>query len=71
MDRQTLAARVEARLDADPRTADAPIGVSARGGEVTLEGTVASAAIKAAAEAIARAEPGVVMVLNDLRIGQA
>jgi len=71
MDRQSLAARVEARLDADPRTADAPISVSGHGGEVTLEGTVASAAIKAAAEAIARAEPGVVMVLNDLRIGQA
>lgn len=68
MDTSSLASRVEARLDADPRTADAQISVSGHAGEVTLEGTVRSAAVKAAAEEIARAEPGVMIVVNELRV---
>lgn len=68
MDTSSLAARVEARLDADPRTADAPISVSGHAGEVTLEGTVRSAAVKTAAEEIARSQPGVMIVVNELRV---
>jgi len=71
MDRQSVAARVEASLDADPRTADAPISVSGMGGEVTLEGTVKSVAIRTAAEEIAKADPGVFMVVNELRVGSS
>jgi len=68
MDRSSLAARVEARLDLDPRTADAPISVSGHAGEVTLEGTVRTVAIKTAAEEIARSDPDVMLVVNELRV---
>ncbi|HLH73181.1 MAG TPA: BON domain-containing protein, partial [Chloroflexota bacterium] len=57
-----------ALLAADPRTALAPIDVTTQGGEVTLSGTVTSPRVKQAAEEIARAVPGVVVVLNELRV---
>ncbi len=63
-----LVARVTARLAEDPRTALAPIDVSALGGEVTLSGAVTSPRVKQAAEEIARSIPGVVVVLNELRV---
>ena len=62
----TLAARVEAALAADPRTAGAAVDVSAAGGEVTLEGAVRSAQVREAAEAVARAAAGAALVVNEL-----
>ena len=67
----TLEARIAARLAADPRTTRAMIDVSAVGSEVTLEGTVRAQRVKQAAEEIARAEPGVALVMNELHIQAA
>jgi uncharacterized protein with GYD domain len=67
----SLATRIAARLAADTRTAVAMIDVSAVGGEVTLEGSVPAASVKQAAEEIARAQPGVALVLNELHVQPA
>jgi osmotically-inducible protein OsmY len=64
----TLAARVSAALAEDPRTALTPIDVSSSDGTVTLIGQVASGEEREAAEQIARAVPGVVMVINALEV---
>jgi uncharacterized protein with GYD domain len=66
----TLSARIEALLDADPRTAQAHIDVISQGGEVTLSGAVASQRERLAAEEIARSAPGVALVLNEVQVGQ-
>jgi osmotically-inducible protein OsmY/sporulation protein YlmC with PRC-barrel domain len=64
----TIAARVSAALAEDPRTALAPIDVSSSGGTVTLIGKVPSSEVREAAEQIARAVPGVAVVINALEV---
>jgi osmotically-inducible protein OsmY/sporulation protein YlmC with PRC-barrel domain len=64
----TLTARVAAALAEDPRTALAPIDVSSSGSTVTLIGQVPSVAVREAAEQIARAVPGVALVINALEV---
>jgi osmotically-inducible protein OsmY len=63
-----LDAAVRARLGADPALRGAPISVSAAGGTVTLSGTVATVALRAAAERTARAVAGVSAVNNQLKV---
>jgi osmotically-inducible protein OsmY/sporulation protein YlmC with PRC-barrel domain len=64
----TIAARVSAALAEDPRTALAPIDVSSSGSTVTLIGQVPSGEVREAAEQIARAVSGVVVVINALEV---
>jgi hypothetical protein len=63
-----IAARVTVALMTDSRTDLTTIDVVSEGGVVTLMGGVDSAAIREAAEEIARSQPSVVTVLNDLEI---
>ena len=63
-----LFGRITAALADDRRTALVPIDVIVARGIVTLNGTVPTPAIKAAAEAIARRQTGVVTVINELEI---
>jgi len=64
----TIAARVSAALAEDPRTGLAPIDVSSSGSTVTLIGQVPSGEVREAAEQIARAVSGVVVVINALEV---
>ena len=64
----TIAARVSAALAEDPRTALAPIDVSSSGSTVTLIGQVPSGEVRQAAEQVARAVPGVAVVINALEV---
>ena len=64
----TIAARVSAALAENPRTALEPIDVSSSGATVTLIGEVTSGEVREAAEQIARAVPGVAMVINALEV---
>ena len=52
----------------DSRTKDDAIEVICLGGQVTLSGKVRKPATKTVAEQIARAVPGVVVVVNELRV---
>jgi uncharacterized protein YrrD len=60
--------RVARALDEDPRTADEPIEVTFERGIVTLGGFVASPQARAAAEVIAATQPGVISVVNTLKL---
>lgn len=64
-----LTARVKARLIAAPDLDGIRIHVSSRDGEVTLDGTVASAEYRADAEKIARRTEGVREVIDRLQVG--
>jgi osmotically-inducible protein OsmY len=64
----TVAARVTAALNADPRTDIALIDVSSRQGVVTLDGRVDDPAVGQAAEEIAARQAGVVDVTNQLEV---
>ncbi len=57
------------QLQNDPRTKGAVIDVGFNRGMVVLTGTVKSAAIVQAAEEIARQQPGVITVTNELKVG--
>jgi osmotically-inducible protein OsmY len=61
--------RVIESLMSDPRTKDSGIEVSCTGGIVTLAGSVKSAAVRDAAEEIARHQDGVVTVINEIKVG--
>ena len=63
-----LGSAVRTRIAADAVLRGAPITVSASGGTVTLRGSVANAAQRAAAERAARAVAGVVAVNNQLEV---
>ncbi len=65
---QALAAAVKAALEADKRVNAQGIDVTAKGGVVTLWGTVARAERRARAVTIARAVPGVKSVQNNLQV---
>jgi osmotically-inducible protein OsmY len=63
-----LTDRVVADLLEDPRTKDARLDVGCTQGVCTLSGTVKSEAVREAAEEIARRQPGVVTVINELKV---
>lgn len=63
-----LDAAVRERLAVDPALRGAAVSVSAAGGTVTLRGTVATAAQRAAAERSALAVAGVSVVNNQLKV---
>ena len=52
----------------DPRTNVAVVGITDRDGVITLEGQVGDPDTRAAAEEIARQQPGVVDVVNRLEV---
>jgi osmotically-inducible protein OsmY len=60
--------RVSDALLNDPRTAGATIDVATEHGMVSLTGTVASVEVRQAAEEVARAQKGVVTVMNELKV---
>jgi len=64
----TISNRVLEALQADPRTKDALIDVSLYQGIVTLTGTVKSNAMREAAVKIARQQPGVISVIDELKV---
>ena len=66
-----LSQAVEARLAADERTRDAVIEVSSAAGEITLRGAVASESAKEAADEVAKAAPGALLVINELVVSTA
>ena len=57
------------QLANDPRTKAAVIDVGFNRGMVVLTGTVKSASVAQAAEEIARQQPGVISVTNELKVG--
>ena len=63
-----IAGAVRGRLGADAALRGAPITVSVYSGTVTLRGTVATEALRVAAELNARAAVGVVAVNNQLEV---
>ena len=64
-----ITAAVKTRMLADPDVAGLRIDVDTKGKVVTLTGTVKTAAQIAEAEKIARETPGVVRVVNNLKVG--
>ena len=65
----TVTTRVQQALLADPRTELSAIEVgNHQGGVVTLRGVVDSDEVRDAAEELAAAEPGVVSVVNELKV---
>lgn len=63
-----VADRVREALADDPRTNHAIIEVTSSQGIVTLSGTVNSVQVSDVAEEIARQTPGVVSVVNELKV---
>lgn len=61
-----LAAEITAELANDTRTELAEVGVGAEHGMVTIDGTVATAVERKAAEEVARETPGVMLVINEI-----
>lgn len=61
--------QISEALSRDPRTHKALIDIGYIQGVVTLTGTVKSHAEVQAAEEIARSQPGVLSVVNELRVG--
>jgi osmotically-inducible protein OsmY len=60
--------RILDALNDDPRTRDEVIEVTTHQGVVTLVGEVKSEQIRRAAEEIARKQPGVVTLVNELKV---
>jgi osmotically-inducible protein OsmY len=60
--------RILDALDDDPRTRDEVIEVTTHQGVVTLTGQVKSEQIRRAAEEIARGQPGVVTLVNEIKV---
>lgn len=71
MDNPTLTTvkEIHTQLQNDPRTKGAQIDVSFNQSMVTLTGIVKSLEVRQAAEEIARQQPGVLSVVNELRVG--
>lgn len=57
------------QLEHDPRTKKCIIEVAFSRGVVTLSGTVKDTKMMMAAEEIARGQPGVISVINELKVG--
>ncbi len=65
---KNLVAEISGALGKDKRTRDAAIEVLEHNGTVTLMGEVSSTEAKSAAEGIVRSHPGVVAVINELKV---
>lgn len=61
--------QISEALYEDSRTRKSIIDVSCNQGIVVLSGKVKSLAVLQAAEEIARAQPGVISVVNELKVG--
>ncbi len=64
-----LTKQVSEALMKDPRTKGAVIDVGNNHGIVILTGTVKTPAMLQTAEEIAREQPGVISVVNELKVG--
>jgi osmotically-inducible protein OsmY len=64
----TVTNRVLENLQDDPRTKDAVIDATFHQGTLTLTGTVKSEAVRQAAQEIARNDPGVTNVVNEIKV---
>lgn len=60
--------RVSKSLLDDPRTSKAVIDIVTQQGMITLTGKVDSEEVRQAAEEIARNQPGVITVVNELKV---
>ncbi len=60
--------RVAEAIQKDPRTKGAIIDVTSEGGVVTLTGNTKSEAIRQLSEEIARNQPGVITVINEIKV---
>jgi len=65
----SITKQVAEALMNDPRTKGSIIEVGNNQGIVILTGTVKSPAVSQAAEEISRSQPGVISVVNELKIG--
>jgi BON domain-containing protein len=70
-DDETVAKDIQQKLAADPDTKDANITVASKNGQVTLNGQATSPAARPKAEQIAKAEPGVSNVDDEIAVQQA
>ncbi len=61
--------QVSEALEHDPRTKKSIIDVGYNQGMVVLTGIVKSHGIVQAAEEIARSQPGVISVINEMKVG--
>lgn len=69
IDTSSLNERVVQALQNDPRTCEGMIDAANQQGVITLTGHVSSQEMREAADEIARQQPGVITVINDLTIG--
>jgi hypothetical protein len=70
-DDETVAKDIQQKLAADPDTKDANVTVASKNGQVTLNGQAANPAARPKAEQIAKAEPGVSAVDDEIAVQQA
>ncbi len=70
-DDETVAKDIQQKLAADPDTKDANITVASKNGQVTLNGQATNPAARPKAEQIAKAEPGVSAVDDEVAVQQA
>ena len=70
-DDETVAKDIQQKLAADPDTKDANITVVSKNGQVTLNGQATNPAARPKAEQIAKAEPGVSVVDDEIAVQQA
>lgn len=68
MNSEEITKSVTKALLEDPRTKDAAIEVIDQNGILTLSGRVKNNKVRTAAETIAMQQPGVVSVINELKI---
>lgn len=70
-DDETVAKDIQQKVAADPDTKDANIMVASKNGQVTLNGQATNPATRPKAEQIAKAEPGVAGVDDEIAVQQA
>jgi hypothetical protein len=69
-DDETVAKDIQQKLAADPDTKDANVTVASKNGQVTLNGQATNPAARPKAEQIAKAEPGVSAVDDEIGVQQ-
>jgi hypothetical protein len=70
-DDETIVKDIQQKVTADPDTKDASITIASKDGQVTLNGKVTAPAARQNAEQIAKAEPGVSAVDDEITVEQA
>ena len=70
-DDETVAKDIQQKLAADPDTRDANVTVASKNGQVTLNGQASNPAARPKAEQIAKAEPGVSAVDDEIAVQPA